>query len=226
MNLPAPIYGDKKIICTSDGSFTFYSLGYGESYKAKSVGAYTESLHKFVNGSGVIDFLRRGDVRLLDICFGIGMNLAATIDKMLSSGCSGRLHAVSVEKDSALPGLVAGAPLLFPRGGYSALREAMKNGRSGNFSLELHIKDALSFINSLSGRFGVIYFDPFSKKHNPEMWTKEVFERMYDLLEDGGRLVTYASGKTIKAVMKEAGFRLTEVYSIGSRYQPSLYAEK
>ena len=226
MNLPAPIYNDKKLICTSDGSFTFYSLSYGESYKAKSVGAYTESLHKFVNGSGIINKLLYKDIRLLDICFGIGMNLAATIEKMLFFRCSSKLHAVSVEKDARLPLLVAGTTLLFPRRGYAALREAMKTGRSGNFSLELYINDALNFIKSVSGKFNVIYFDPFSKKHNPEMWTKEVFERLYNLLEDGGCLVTYASGKTIRTMVQETGFRLTEIYSIGSRHQPSIYAEK
>ncbi len=49
--MPACIYGNKKIINTRDGSYTFYSMEYNESYKTKSVGAYTESLHKFVNGT-------------------------------------------------------------------------------------------------------------------------------------------------------------------------------
>ena len=51
--MPACIYGNKKIINTRDGSYTFYSMEYNESYKTKSVGAYTESLHKFVNGTNI-----------------------------------------------------------------------------------------------------------------------------------------------------------------------------
>ena len=225
-NLPTSIYGDKKIIRTTDGSFTFYSMGYNESYKTKSVGAYTESLHKFVNGSNIINVLKHKDVRLLDICFGIGMNLAATADKMVSDGCKGRLHAVSVELDYSLPYLVSQMPALFPCVGYNIIRKALKDGMCGNFSMELHLMNALKFIKELSGKFDVIYFDPFSKKHNPEMWTDEVFSIMYNLLDDKGRLVTYASSKVIKESMIKVGFKLTEVSSIGSRYQPSLYAEK
>ncbi|MBQ3033260.1 MAG: hypothetical protein IJD28_02670 [Deferribacterales bacterium] len=226
MNLPAQIYGDKKIIRTSDGSFTFYSMGYQESYKTKSVGAYTESLHKFVNGSNIINMLKQKDIRLLDICFGIGMNLAATIDKMIACQCENKLHAVSVELDYSLPILVSDVMALFPSTGYKILREAIVKGKCGNFSLELHLKNALEFIDQLKGHFDVIYFDPFSKKHNPEMWTEEIFQKMYNLLDKNGRLVTYASSKVIKSAMVEVGFKLTEVPSLGSRYQPSLYAEK
>lgn len=226
MNYPVTINGDKKIIRTNDGSFTFYSIGYQESYKTKSVGAFTESLHKFVNGSNIINFLRKKDIRLLDICFGIGMNLAVTIDKMFSCNCLNKLHVVSVELDNTLPNLVSNIPILLPYNGYEILRKAVKDGCYKNFSLELYFDNAVDFIMKLSKPFDVIYFDPFSKKHNPEMWTEEIFKKLYDILDDNGRLVTYASSKSIKNAMKEVGFRLTEVKSIGSRYQPSIYAEK
>ncbi len=226
MNFPATIYGDKKIIRTFDGSFTFYSMGYQESYKTKSVGAYTESLHKFVNGSNIINMLQIKDVRLLDICFGIGLNLSATIDKFFTNNIQNKLHAVSVELDYSLINLVNHHSMLFPKLGYDILRKSLKNGSYKNFSLELHICNAVEFIKNLTGKFDVIYFDPFSKKHNPEMWSQEIFSKLYSILDDKGRLVTYATSKSIKSVMENVGFKLTQIQSIGSRYQPSLYAEK
>ena len=55
-------------------------MEYNESYKTKSVGAYTESLHKFVKGTNIIERAKEKEVRVLDICFGVGLNLAVTID--------------------------------------------------------------------------------------------------------------------------------------------------
>ena len=104
--LPVPINGDKKIIRTSDGSHTFYSIGYGESYKTKSAGAYTESLHKFINASRITEIAVRKNVRLLDICFGTGMNLAVTFDEISKIAEARNIEAVSVELDGELVDLV------------------------------------------------------------------------------------------------------------------------
>ena len=226
MNYVAQINGNKKIIRTNDGSFTFYSINYQESYKTKSVGAYTESLHKFINGSNIVERLKYSDIHLLDICFGTGLNIATTIDKVFENNCKNKLHIVSVELDYSLLNLVNNMQILFPYNGYNILRQCLKNGYYKNISLDLHIRNAVDFIVALNGKFDVIYFDPFSKKHNPEMWTEDIFSKLYSLLNNNGCLVTYASSKTIKNSFKNVGFNLVEINSIGSRYQPSMRAEK
>ncbi len=116
--MPACIYGNKKIINTRDGSYTFYSMEYNESYKTKSVGAYAESLHKFVNGTNIIGRAREKNIRLLDICFGIGLNLAVTFDEALKNGITNRIHALSVEKDASLISIVKNTHILMPVNGY------------------------------------------------------------------------------------------------------------
>lgn len=224
-SFPATIYGDKKLIITRDGSFSFYSIGYGESYKTKSVGAYSESRHKFAEAGGVRGKFCNGDVRILDICFGIGMNLAVTIEEYLRSGSSYRLHIVSVEKDPTLINIVKQAGFLFPFEGYRILRELLEKGRYGNITLELYILDALGFIEFLSGKFHAIYFDPFSEKHNPEMWNRQVFIKMGAMLEQGGRLMTYASNAPLRGMLGELGFRVTKIASAGGRNHPSIMCE-
>lgn len=225
-NCPEKIYGDKKIIFTRDGSFSFYSLGYEESYKTKSVGAYSESRRKFIEAGELKTKFLNGDARILDICFGMGMNLAATIEEYLKCGGKGRLHMVSVEKDSTLLGLVNNATFLFPLEGYKILRELLKTGRYGNITLELYIDDALRFIPVLQGVFDAIYFDPFSSKHNPEMWSREVFIKMRELLSLNGRLLTYASNAALIAELLELGFKVTKIPSPTGRNHPSILVEK
>ena len=74
--------------------------------------------------------------------------------------------------------------------------------------------------------FDVIYFDPFSKKHNSEMWSDDMFCKLYSLLETGGVLTTYASGKGIKESLVNAGFSISSLVSLGTRYQPATKAVK
>ena len=224
--MPVKIYGDKKIINTYDGSYTFYSMEYNESYKTKSVGAYAESLHKFVNGTEIIKRAEKEDVRVLDICFGLGLNLAVTLDEEIKNNIKNKIHIVSVEKDASLLHIVKNTHILMPNAGYKVLRKLLNNGKYNNFSLEYYIQDAVEFIYSLNHKFDVIYFDPFSKKHNGEMWSDNMFKKLYSLLNNNGVLTTYASSKAIKESFINAGFQISSLISLGSRYQPATKAVK
>ncbi|HIZ88376.1 MAG: MnmC family methyltransferase [Candidatus Mucispirillum faecigallinarum] len=201
-------------------------MEYNESYKTKSVGAYTESLHKFVKGTNIIERAKEKEVRVLDICFGVGLNLAVTIDEALKHNITNRIHAVSVEKDSSLINIVKNTHILMPVNGYKLLRNLLNNNIYNNFSLELYIQDAVDFIYSLNHKFDIIYFDPFSKKHNSEMWSDNMFHKLYSLLDKGGVLTTYASSKSIKESLANAGFSISSLVSLGSRYQPATKAVK
>ena len=218
----AKIYKDKKIIRTSDGSFTLYSSTYNESYKTKSTGAFTESYHKFIKQSNIAERLKDKDIRILDICFGLGQNIATTIHEVEKYDLSNRLHLVCVELDPHLIEIVKSLYILSPVKSYSIVRELLTNGSHKNYSLELYISDLRDILYNLSGKFDIIYFDPFSKKHNPELWEIKVFERLYDLLDDDGCMMTYASSKIITEDFKSINFKVEKINSIGSRRHPSI----
>ena len=55
-------------------------------------------------------------------------------------------------------------------------------------------------------RFHLIYYDAFGARVQPELWTKEMFQIMYDALLPNGVLVTYAAIGQVKRDMKEIGF--------------------
>jgi len=226
LNAPVKIYGDKKIIRTSDGSFTLYSSKYQESYKTVSAGAFTESYHKFVAQSDIINRLKYQDVRLLDICFGLGQNLAATISEIEKYNLPHKLHIVSIELDSHLLDIVNSLYILLPSASYHILRKLIKHGFYKNYSLELYICDIRNILTLLSGSFDIIFFDPFSKKHNPEAWSIEVFSALYNLLDSNGSMLSYASSKSISADLSSVGFKVDKVSSIGNRHHPSIIITK
>ncbi|MDR2870418.1 MAG: hypothetical protein LBV04_08215 [Deferribacteraceae bacterium] len=221
-----PIYKDKKLTVSADGSAMFYSLAYQEAYRAKSIGAFTESLHKFVNASGIIDKARTRDVRIMDLCFGLGYNCATTFHMASQQGITNRLHIVSIEKDAHLLELVRNMPILWPLDGYHMVRNCLQHGYCGNASMEIYVMEALEAIYHINGLFDAIYFDPFSMSKNPEMWQVEVFARLRSLLAADGVLVTYACGKKARANMLEAGLKIEAVSAAKGAFHPGTLASR
>ncbi len=204
-----PIKNRNKPLITADGSISLYSMDYMEGYRAKSVGAFTESLHKFYLASGIEKMLMRQDVRLLDICLGGGSNLSVTLDRVLALDTPYRLHIVTVEKQSSLFDTIRQNGFMWPYRGYEALRHLIDHGDMKNIRLDIAIGDAARIIADMTLKFDIVYFDPFGKRKNPDMWTVDVFRGVYNLLNHGGRAVTYSSGKAIRNDFVTAGFTYT-----------------
>jgi tRNA U34 5-methylaminomethyl-2-thiouridine-forming methyltransferase MnmC len=59
--------------------------------------------------------------------------------------------------------------------------------------------------------FKLIYFDAFAPNAQPELWTKEIFEKMFAMLEPEGVLVTYCSKGDVRRAMQAAGFNVEKL---------------
>lgn len=58
--------------------------------------------------------------------------------------------------------------------------------------------------------YHLIYFDAFAPAAQPELWTEEIFSRLYGMLHPGGVLVTYCSKGVVRRAMQAAGFTVTK----------------
>jgi len=71
-------------LITDDGTISLYSEAEKDIYHSK-IGAYTESLQKFVVPSKIISHvMKNNDVRILDICFGPGYNSKVALNEIYS----------------------------------------------------------------------------------------------------------------------------------------------
>ena len=62
------------------------------------------------------------------------------------------------------------------------------------FQHELDHINGITFDKRVSKlKFDIIYFDAFSPNTQPELWTKSIFIKMYNILKDDGFLVTYCA---------------------------------
>jgi tRNA U34 5-methylaminomethyl-2-thiouridine-forming methyltransferase MnmC len=69
-----------------------------------------------------------------------------------------------------------------------------------------------NFINySTDQLFNIIYYDAFAPTAQPELWTEEIFKKLYSMLLPGGILVTYCSKGSVRRAMQAAGFQIEKI---------------
>ena len=72
------------------------------------------------------------------------------------------------------------------------------------FKLHKSKTDLLSY--AFKTKADVIYFDAFAPEDQPEMWSDAIYNKMYEVLEPGGILVTYCSKSIVRKGLQQAGF--------------------
>jgi tRNA U34 5-methylaminomethyl-2-thiouridine-forming methyltransferase MnmC len=77
------------------------------------------------------------------------------------------------------------------------------------FTLHKSKKSLLDF--STAQFFNLVYFDAFEPNAQPELWTQQVFEEMFRLLENKSVLVTYCSKGDVRRAMLAAGFTVEKL---------------
>lgn len=64
---------------------------------------------------------------------------------------------------------------------------------------------------SFEGNFDLIYFDAFSPEKQPEMWTEERFQLLYDHCNEGAVLTTYCAKGAVRRALQQAGFTVERI---------------
>ena len=52
----------------------------------------------------------------------------------------------------------------------------------------------------------VVYFDAFAPEKQPEMWGRQTFERLYEVMNPGAILTTYCAKGAIRRLLQDVGF--------------------
>lgn len=197
-------------IITPDGSVTFHNPEFDEAYHSKS-GAKEEAVEKFVKPCLIREFAKTGKLRILDFCFGLGYNSAAAIDAALEENPDCVIEVIGLEIDEKMLALLPSLPDSF--GCYKFIKETIKNNynyNKNNLKIHIVIGDASETVKQLSDSFDAIFFDPFSPKKCPSLWTEAVFQECYRLLRKEGRLATYSCARVVRDNMRAVGFTVID----------------
>ena len=87
---------------TSDGSLTFYSAEFDETFHSRQ-GALQEAMLKFVEPTQLKLKAQQGYLRLLDVCYGLGYNTGAALSAIWAENPACQVELIGLECDSAVP---------------------------------------------------------------------------------------------------------------------------
>ena len=203
----------REFITTEDGSVTILLPEMQETYHSK-FGAIQEAYHVFIQ-NGLV--LTKGQpIAVLEIGFGTGLNAFITFLESVKSG-----QVINYTGVEAYPVTHEEAPLLnyveqLKAEAHAAVFQHMHAAEWGvttqlsdNFSLTKRKQ----FFQEIDDKevFDLIYFDAFGYPVQPDLWSVDIFKRMYAALKNNSVLVTYACRTVIKKAMTEAGFQTKKV---------------
>ena len=201
----------REIVETGDGSKTIRIVDLDENYHS-SHGALQEALHVFIK-NGLLEFKEKSQISIFEMGFGTGLNafLSAikSSDLKLKIEYSG-VEAFPISEDEIIAleyaQLVGDENVELYKKIHSSSWEEM-NEISAFFTLK-KIKNHLQNLELEKESFDIIYYDAFGPRAQDEMWSVELFKKMYDSLKVGGFLVTYCAKGQVKRNMKEVGFTI------------------
>ncbi|MBD3319028.1 hypothetical protein GF342_03915 [Candidatus Woesearchaeota archaeon] len=206
-----------KWIQTQDGSLTLHSEQYDETLHSLS-GAKEEAIKKYVEPCMISGHT---NITILDICFGLGYNSAAALDARRA----GKTSIVAIENDETILQQVLNMD--YPFSSHEMLCHAIRQGsyEDQHVSLQLVVGDVRSVVPTLPCTFDAVFFDPFSPKKCPELWTTTLFAQVFRVMKPGAVLATYSCARSVREAMISAGFHVRDGPCVG-RKSPATIAIK
>lgn len=202
-----------KLITTEDGSHSFYVPLLNEHYHSTH-GAIQESRHVYIDTG--LNACELKKINILEIGFGTGLNAFLTLleseksDKLIQY-TSLELYPLDIE---------SAKPLNYA--------EQLTDKKRATLFLDLHkatwsevveitptfslhkIKADISNPNNIETcvHHDVIYFDAFAPEKQPEMWTQQIFDKLFSLSNENAIITTYCAKGSVRRMLQKAGYTM------------------
>ena len=221
---------DITLIETTDGSHSLFVRSLNETYHSRH-GAMQESQWVFIkhgldfarpplgeipelSSRGTVPERSRGTVpersrgRILEVGFGTGLN--ALLAMRWAEEHRVHVHFTSLETNVLLLELAEQlnyASSEHERSDFLKMHAAPWNqdiAITPYFTLHKAKREVQT--EASESQFDVIFFDAFGPPTQPEMWTPDIFRRMFNALKPSGILVTYCAKGQVRRDMQSVGF--------------------
>ncbi len=208
----------REIITTSDGSSTIYLPELNEHYHSKH-GAIAEAQHVFLKMG--LDHYRRlhpnqSEIKILEIGLGTGLNALLTYfyskDKNTNIYYTGlEAYPVCVEELQKLnyferiPGINSQESKTI----FDSLHKSNWEVATAITPCFTLVKKQISFLEfTPKTTHDIIYFDAFGPRVQPELWTDDLLNTMYNSLNKNGVFVTYCAKGSVRRTLVSLGFEV------------------
>ena len=87
------------------------------------------------------------------------------------------------------------------------------------FEKEVRITDQFTFLKkqvdlasfTCGSSYNLVYFDAFAPDDQPELWTEQVFRKLFNCCESGALLLTYSCKGQVRRNLQSAGFAVEKL---------------
>ena len=210
---------DRKITLekTADGSHTLYVPELDEHYHSMN-GAIQESQHVYIT-SGLLYYIhthytvnesgdetQQPEIQLLEFGFGTGLNTFLTALEAEKQKI--KIHYVALEKFPLSQEITS--QLNYSTANLLLFQNIHKSEWGNPVEITPHF-----ILQKLTGdfaefdfpdRYDVVYYDAFAPGKQPEVWSQEIFDKIFGAMNPAGVLTTYCAKGNIRRMMQQSGF--------------------
>ncbi len=209
---------------TADGSYTFFSPEFEETFHSLR-GAKEEAQEKFIFPCQLAEKAQQQpQLRILDICYGLGYNTAAAMEAVWAANPNCHLEIIALESDLRVPQATTEHHLLnvwsSPIPELLTTLAQQQSLDQPQLKAQLLMGDARHTIQSVIQqrvRADAIFLDPFSPPHCPQLWTVEFLSLVAQCLDCQGRLATYSCAAAMRTALDLAGLYYTSTMGMNRR---------
>lgn len=220
-----------QILITEDGSATLFSEQYQEIYHSRQ-GALSESLHVFIQ-YGLKAYLQQAahkptdntPLQLLEVGWGTGLNSLLALAEAAAQQLP--LFYTAIEPQPLSWEIVK--QLQYPQIArletFEPFFEAMHQAPWEEIApihpttSILKKKAALEKVELPQKSYNLIFMDAFAPAHHPVLWEMPVLQKLHDVLQPGGLLITYCARGQFKRDLKSLGFEVENPPGPGKKRQ-------
>ena len=193
----------RELVLTEDGSFTFFIPEAEETYHSIH-GADQEG--KFVFIEQGLRASNASPVRILEVGMGTGLNVVLTTKESSRWVDYVTLEPFPIEEAKINEWILSRVSDVEMAQRIHDMEWDATAQLTPQFQFRKVKVGVIEF--KTTSPFDVIYFDAFGPKVEPELWTLEVMQKCFELLQPGGIWVSYCAKGEVRRNLQAAGFKV------------------
>ncbi len=205
---------NRELVITKDGSHTIFVPELNEHYHSV-FGAIQESRHVFIKEG--LTYTNRKSVAIFEVGLGTGLNAILTLLEAIQNNLQIEYNAIEKYPLDIKTIYQLNYPELLKLNEQEKelfykihnTEWDKKTELNKNFRFTKIKNDITEF--SIRFSYDLVYFDAFAPGKQPEMWSKNVFQKIYNNQNRNGILTTYCSKGGVKRTLMSLGYQVESI---------------